>query len=134
MSRSSELPDLVQAEYTVETIKRKELVTSIDGFDTPKEIVFREDADLLTTQQQNVFMLVIEGKNKYETALKLDIEFNTVTSHLSNIADRIEGRFIFFEVEPPLISNNLRSRVWMLISLLMLGELELCDTDNLTAY
>lgn len=118
--KTPELPDLVSMEFTSD----KYSGARVEAFRSSKELVFRKDADLLNPRQQKIVILAIEGKTNRQIASISNISHHTVRNHLVSAADKIEAKLKSLNTEPASIPE-IRDRIWIITSLLRLGELEL---------
>ncbi|MCH7640843.1 helix-turn-helix transcriptional regulator [Patescibacteria group bacterium] len=93
-----------------------------DEFKPPKELVFRDDASLLTPAQKDIFQGVIDGGTNRQIAFKLNISHKTVKNHITKIGRQLRNEG--FDI--PKSSGGVVRRT-AILALLQSGELELRD-------
>ena len=110
--------DLVPSDYSV---NRRGTIQEvwIDSFQATKNLVFTEDASLLTPREREVMEGFVQGYTSQEVAQSLVISEKSVKQYVFQIADRLR--------DMGCITHG--GRITVISALLQIGELELRDTE-----
>ncbi len=94
-----------------------------DEYKPPKDLVFREDASLLTQTQQVTMEGVIEGYQTKQIANQRNLAHQTVKHHVRNAAKRLRGSGYDIPKDSPS-----EFKINIILALLHSGDLELRDS------
>jgi len=110
--------DLVPSDYSV---NRRGTIQEvwIDSFQATKNLVFTEDASLLTPREREVMEGFIQGHTSQEVAQSLVISEKSVKQYVFQIADRLR--------DMGCITHG--GRITVISALLQIGELELREPE-----
>ena len=110
--------DLVPSDYSV---NRRGTIQEvwIDSFQATKNLIFTEDASLLTPREREVMEGFIQGHTSQEVAQSLVISEKSVKQYVFQIADRLR--------DMGCITHG--GRITVISALLQIGELELREPE-----